>query len=122
MKNQALYFSHENGRYDMKFKNLEHIYNAESAPIAKAELEKLLVVGAKIKLGPFFCKDFEQHTGKIITLERCFFDYENGLYTSVQVSPGTFLFDDDEPDSIYHLFDNDLSGFHDCQILENEND
>lgn len=31
--------------------------------------------------------------------------------------PGIFSEEDDEPDSIYHLFGNDLENFYDCELI-----
>ena len=83
------------------------------------DLEKKLTVGTKIKLGPKFCEYANNafKPGKIIELLEGFFDFENGLYTETQTAPSIWNKDMREFDSIYHLFENDLSGFLDCEII-----
>lgn len=82
-------------------------------------LEDRLIVGSKIKLGPIFCANSNGYfkSGQIIELIEGSFDFENGLYTEIQTAPS--IWDDTlkEFNSIYHLFENDLSGFEDCEIL-----
>lgn len=81
------------------------------------DLENKLKVGVTIKLGDDFKNKFKGFEGrKTITLINCDFDYENGLYTETQTSPG--IENGDDCDSIYHLFGNDLEDFMDCEIME----
>lgn len=83
-----------------------------------SELEKKLIVGAKIKLGEKYCKEHACQAGEIITLVEGEFDHDNGLYSETQTAPSVWYEHQKEFDSIYHLFENDLSGFEDCEILE----
>ena len=80
-------------------------------------LESYLVVGAKIKLGEAYCRSTRQpeNAGKVITLVEGILEYDNGLYTENQVAPSEF--NEGEFNSIYHMFENDLSGFMDCEVI-----
>lgn len=87
--------------------------------MTKEELEEKLVVGAKIRIG----KTYAEHTGyykggEIVELVEGYFDYDNGLYTETQTAPSVWGEADKDYSSIYHLFDNDLQNFMDCEILE----
>lgn len=83
------------------------------------ELEKKLIVGTKIKLGPKFCKHANDAfmPGQIIELVEGSFDFDNGLYTEIQTAPSIWNEDMKEFDSIYHVFENDLCLFMDCEII-----
>jgi len=80
-----------------------------------AELEKLLIVGVKIKIGKKCAEETGMDEGEIMELIEGNFEYDNGLYTSIQYCPS--IFDCGEFMSIYHLFENDLSNFLDCEII-----
>lgn len=83
-----------------------------------AKLKELLVVGTQIRLGETYCAENPGHTaGTVITLVEGTFDHDNGLYSESQFSPSVWDAEHGEFDSIYHLFDNDLSGFMDCEIV-----
>lgn len=83
-----------------------------------AKLKELLVVGAQIKLGKEYCANHHGCTdGEIITLVEGEFDYDNGLYMETQRCPSAWNELAKEFDSVYHLFENDLSGFMDCEIV-----
>ena len=86
----------------------------------RLDLESKLKIGVSIKLGSGF---LDAHSNflppdSIITLVRGSFDHDNGLYCETQYAPSIWNEDQKEFDSIYHLFENDLSGFRDCEILE----
>ena len=88
---------------------------------SKHDLESKLKVGTRIKLGEEYCKDKNMEVC-IIELVEGVFEYENGLYTSEQRCPAIWNNDDKDYDSIYHLFENDLSGFLDCEIVQERKD
>ena len=80
-------------------------------------LEKKLIIGAKIRLGKEFKEFCEWDGDDIITLVDGTFEYDNELYTEYQSSPAIWNEDDNEYDSIYHLFGNHFEHFFDCEIL-----
>lgn len=82
----------------------------------KEELEKLLVVGAKIKIGKKCARETGLEEGKEIVLQNGYFEYENGLCTASVSCPS--IWSNNDWDSIYHLFENDLSLFLDSKILK----
>lgn len=84
---------------------------------AKQKLEKLLIVGAKIKIGKRYAQSSGMKEGEVITLVNGTFEYDNGLYTEGQYCPAIWNERQGDYDSIYHLFENNLSGFMDCEIL-----
>ncbi len=81
-------------------------------------LEEKLIVGAKIKLGKDYCSGRGFKTGEVITLVEGHFEHDNGLYTEDQTAPAFWDDGAKDFDSIYHLFENDLSGFEDCEVIE----
>lgn len=83
----------------------------------KEQLEELLVVGAKVKIGKE-CAEYTQcfEEGEVIELILGYFEHDNGLYTET-ISCPSIPSGDDDFDSIYHLFGNDLENFKDCEIL-----
>lgn len=104
---------------------------AKNNPTYKAELAKrqllpllpkLLIIGAKIVIGPKYSKfcGGSLEPGSIITLIQGYFDYDNGLYTETQTAPAIYDEETKDFDSIYHLFGNDLENFMDCQVLKAE--
>lgn len=77
-------------------------------------------IGDKIVFGQEYC----QQTGlshllnKTIMLTPQYFEEDNGLHTYQVECPGIPPQDDhDEPDSIYHLFGDDLADIYDCEII-----
>lgn len=80
-------------------------------------LERLLVVGAQIRIGESFAHSSSLESGSIITLVDGTFERENGLYEDTERAPSVWNDDSKEFDSIYHLFGNDLSDFDDCEVL-----
>ena len=81
------------------------------------ELEKKLIVGAKIKIGKRYAKEFFCTEGEIIELVEGHFDYDNGLYTEDQIAPAVWDEKQNDYDSIYHLFGNNFEYFYDCEVL-----
>lgn len=84
----------------------------------KNQLEPLLIVGAKIKIGKQYSKEHGLESGQVITLIEGYFDYENGLCTSSVTSPSIWDEDSKDYESIYHLFGNDLENWMDCKIVK----
>lgn len=84
----------------------------------KQELEKLLVVGARIVLGEQFCERFPQYeAGEVLELETGQFEGEDGFIDKYLECPSVYNWDNKEHDSIYHLFGNNLEDFLDCEVL-----
>jgi len=99
------------------FTQMKQMVEAASTQ-AHTDLESRLVVGARVKIGPAYAAAHPNcKAGDIITLVRGEFEHENGLYTEHVSVPSIWDSDSREFDSIYHLFENDLSGFMDCEIL-----
>jgi hypothetical protein len=84
------------------------------------DLEKKLVVGARIRIGEKYRKSSAGlfKTNQIIELVEGIFEYDNGLYTTYQTCPAWWDEKAKEFESIYHLFENDLSDFMDCEVVE----
>ena len=83
----------------------------------KEYLKGKLNIGTKIIIGANYAK--ENNTFKesqIIELIEGHFEHDNGLYCENQTVPAIWVEKDKDFDSIYHLFENDLSGFMDCRI------
>lgn len=88
--------------------------------MTKQEFVSLLIVGAEICIG----KEYSEFTngrfkqGQIITLIKGWFEHDNGLYCEDKECPS--IWDDEEEDfeSIYHLFGNNFEYFMDCEILK----
>jgi len=77
-----------------------------------------LEIGTKIKIGVEYAKEhalFE--AGEIIELIKGTFDEDNGLYTYESHAPAIWSDYEDDFESIYHLFGNDLENFMDCEII-----
>lgn len=86
------------------------------------ELEKKLIIGARILLGEEYCKTYNDafKPGSIIELVEGSFGFDNGFDCVVQMAPATWNTILHEYDSIYHLFGNGLEEFMDCKILSEE--
>ncbi len=81
-------------------------------------LESLLVVGAKIKIGKLYSEQFEfLEAGQVIELVEGHFEHDNGLYIEDQTAPSWWDAENEDFDSIYHLFGNDLESFMDCEVI-----
>lgn len=77
--------------------------------------------GDSIVFGPTWCiaNNRDDLKGKTVKLEPQWFECDNGLYVYHQVCAGLPAIDEDEiPDSIYHLFGNDLESFLDCTLIK----
>lgn len=81
------------------------------------KLRELLVVGARIRIGEQYAKENGWKAGEILTLVEGEFDSENGLFCDTEYAPAVWNEEVGEFDSIYHLFENDLSEFRDCEVL-----
>ena len=79
--------------------------------------EENLIVGAKIKIGKEYSKEYGFTEGEIIELIEGHFEHDNGLYTEDQTAPS--IWDEKQKDfeSIYHLFGNEFENFLDCEVV-----
>jgi hypothetical protein len=75
--------------------------------------------GDKIKFGEKYCKKTGRLDllNKTIMLSPQYFEEDNGLYVYEVECPGIYDSENEEADSIYHLFGNNLEGIHDCEII-----
>lgn len=78
-----------------------------------------LQIGTKIKIG---VKYEAKHGGgfkpnEVIELIEGTFEEYNGLYDEITHAPSIWNEYQQEFDSIYHLFGNDLENFMDCEIV-----
>jgi hypothetical protein len=85
--------------------------------MSKEELEKKLIVGAKIRFGKEYAEFSNSKEGEIITLVEGEFENYNGLYPTTENCPAIWCERQNDFDSIYHLFGNDMENFLDCVIL-----
>ena len=76
-----------------------------------------LKIGTKIKIGDKYAEENGWGKNETIELVEGYFDEDNGLYCYTSTAPSIWNPEQDEFDSIYHLFGNDLDGFMDCTIL-----
>lgn len=76
--------------------------------------------GDSIKFGEIYCKEYNREDlfGKIVKLTPQYFENDNGLYVSTTECPGIYDEANDEPESIYHLFGNNLENIMDCQLIK----
>jgi hypothetical protein len=87
--------------------------------MSKNKLEELLIVGAVIKIGNRYAKEIGGlKAGELITLIEGSFEYDNGLYSTMETAPSIWDEATKDFDSIYHLFGNDLENFLDCEIIK----
>lgn len=79
--------------------------------------EENLIIGAKIKIGKEYSKEYGFTEGEIIELIEGHFEHDNGLYTEDQTAPS--IWDEKQKDfeSIYHLFGNEFEKFLDCEVV-----
>lgn len=77
-------------------------------------------IGDRIVFGEVYC----EKTGspyllnQTIMLTPQYFEEDNGLYTYQVECPGIPpIEEDEEPESIYHLFGESLEGIYDCEII-----
>lgn len=75
--------------------------------------------GDKIKFGITYCNKTGRRDllNKTIMLIPQAFEDDNGLYSSESFAPGIFNSIEEEADSIYHLFGNNLDGMYDCVVI-----
>ena len=85
--------------------------------MTKEEFEEKLVIGAKIKYGKEYAKEQGVQEGKVITLVKGTFEYDNDFGGGFEEAPGLWCEKQNDYDSIYHLFGNDFEYFLDCEIL-----
>ncbi len=74
--------------------------------MTKEQIEEILVVGTKIKIGKEYSKDYFFEEGEVILLEKG----DNGI-------PGFYNESDDAFYDIYHFFGDNLENFLDCKIV-----
>lgn len=76
--------------------------------------------GDSIKFGKKWCKEHgsEELVEKTIKLTPQYFEEDNGLYTHYSECPGIYDADNDEAESIYHLFGNNFENFMDCVLIK----
>jgi hypothetical protein len=81
-------------------------------------LESQLVVGTKIRIGKRYVEEYNEsfNEGQIIELIEGYFEHDNGLYVDTIPCP-SIATEDDDFDSIYHLFGNKLEYWFDCEIV-----
>lgn len=93
----------------------------EGGLIYQQYLQDNLIPGNSIKFGKEYCKAnnciYLTNTVKPIILGS--FDNDNGGFSSTEEAPSILNKTNHELDSIFHLFENDLSGFMDCEIIIN---
>lgn len=80
-------------------------------------MELILEIGTKIKIGDKYAEENGWGKGETIELIEGSFDEDNGLYCYTSNVPAIWNENQDEFDSIYHLFGNQLEGFMDCEII-----
>lgn len=81
--------------------------------------------GDSIKFGIKWCNHYGRKDllNKTIKLTPQWFEEDNGLYSYDSCCPGIWNEEDEEADSIYHLFGNNLELIMDCKIIKgNEKD
>lgn len=91
--------------------NLENLEN----------LENQLCIGAKVRIGKQCALKYGYEEGQVLTLVQGYFEHDNGLYAEPQTCPSIWNEAEQDFDSIYHLWENDLSGFLDCEIIKDKN-
>lgn len=76
--------------------------------------------GDSIKFGEQWCKEHgsEDMIGKTILLTPQEFEEDNGLYAYYSECLGIFREEDEEAESIYHLFGNQFEHFMDCELIK----
>lgn len=84
------------------------------------DLKNKLIIGTRIRIGEKYKKSCAGlfQTGQIIELVEGLFEHDNGLYTEYLKCPAWWDEKAGDFESIYHLFENDLSGFMDCEVIE----
>lgn len=80
--------------------------------------EAQLKIGTKIKIGKEYSSRHELEEGVVIELTEGEFEYDNGLFMVPEYAPSVWNELQNEYDSIFHLFGNDLENFLDCEIIK----
>jgi hypothetical protein len=84
----------------------------------KKELEHLLKVGVSVEIGKRYVRKHGGFkVGEVITLIQGTFERDGSDYTITETAPSIWDESQQDYDSIYHLFGNDLEDFEDCKIL-----
>jgi hypothetical protein len=83
-------------------------------------LAAALIVGAKVKIGKEYAEKIGKffEAGQVIELVEGHFEYDNGLYTEDQTAPSWWDAEEEDFESIYHLFGNKLEDFMDCEVVK----
>lgn len=76
-----------------------------------------LQIGTKIKIGVKYAAEHNCEPNDVIELIEGSFDEDNGLYCYTSTAPAIWNEKQNDFDSIYHLFGNNLEDFMDCEIL-----
>lgn len=76
--------------------------------------------GDSIKFGKKWCKAHKSNDliNKVVKLTPQWFEEDNGLYCYETECPGIWDEENQEADSIYHLFGNNLEDFMDCELIK----
>lgn len=76
--------------------------------------------GDSILFGEKWCLEHgrEYLTNKVIKLTPQYFEDDNGLYCFDRECPGIYDEENEESDSIYHLFGNKFERLMDCEIIK----
>ena len=82
----------------------------------KEEFEAKLIVGTKIKIGKKYSEEHGFEEGEIIELKLLPFEYDSDFGGGTEYCAG--VENNNDNDSIYHLFGNDFEYWLDCTIVE----
>lgn len=76
--------------------------------------------GDSIKFGEKWCMERgrEDLVNQVVKLTPQWFEDDNGLYSYETECPGIYDKENEEADSIYHLFGNQFENFMDCELIK----
>lgn len=76
--------------------------------------------GDSVKFGQEWCIQYgrEELVNQTVKLTPQYFEDDNGLYTFERECPGIYDKENEEADSIYHLFGNNFEKFMDCELIK----
>jgi hypothetical protein len=76
--------------------------------------------GDSVKFGEKWCVEHgrEDLINQVVKFTPQWFDEDNGLYTYESECPGIYDKENEEADSIYHLFGNHFENFMDCELIK----
>jgi len=76
--------------------------------------------GDSIKFGPEWCANcgLEELAGKTIMMQPHLFDYDDDMGGGWEEAPGMMLEGWSDPESIFHLFGNNLDEMMDCEHIK----